>query len=71
MRYFYHLNKQIRPKLWFWEIDEIPISNQQTFIDDFLISPLKLNLTFITKSKGSDLESGFAVFAMFFKGKKK
>ena len=66
-RYLYQLDKNIRPQFWFWEKDEIPVSNQQTFIDDFILSPIKLNLTFLTKSKGSDISNGFAVLAMFFK----
>ena len=66
-RYLYQKDKNYRPEFWFWEKDDIPISNQQTFIDDFIISPIKLNLTFLTKSKGSDITGGFAVLAMFFK----
>jgi len=66
-RYFYQLNKNKRPEFWFWEKDEIALTNQQTFIDEFILSPIKLNLTFLTKSKGADFNSGLAVLTMFFK----
>ena len=67
LRYFYQLNKNQRPEFWFWEKDEITMTNQQTFIDEFILSPIKLNLTFLTKSKGAEFNGGLAVLTMFFK----
>lgn len=64
--YLYSLDKNKRPDLWFWEIDEIPETNQQTFIDEFILSPIKMNLTFLKKTKGAEINSGLAVVTMFF-----
>ena len=66
-RYFFQLNKNERPLYWFWEKDEIVYNNQQTFIDEFILSPIKLNFSFLTKSKGSEFHTGIAFFSMFSK----
>lgn len=61
--YLFRLNKNERPENWFWESDEISNSSQHTFIDELILAPIKLNFSFLSKSK----LSGKAFLSAFFK----